>query len=206
MYSTDTELTNDILKLQADVLGEDVKTDHPYLKKSKSAAKSKQLTTERGFVVGAINELVSNQTSLDESVKASISVVYETLGQLTTNLELKERVLKEAPSLIELVLSLNTKVKNEIANKYTFHEQTFQVNDNTETFNLDKTGIDFSTFKFYVNGIYYPQNKNFYSIDQDNNTVTWLFNESNGGFALKDSEVTINYNYLIETEEEQNNG
>ena len=206
MYSTDTELTNDIKKLQADVLGENVKDDHPYLKKNKSAAKSKQLTTERGFIVGAINELVSSQANLDESVKASINVIYETLGQLTSNVELKERVLKEAPSLIDLVLNLNTEVKNEIANKYVFHEQTFQVTDNTETFQLDKSNIDFSTFKFYVNGVYYPQNKDFYSVDQENNLVIWLFNESNGGFNLKDSEITINYNYLVKTEEEQNNG
>lgn len=204
MYSTETELTNDILKLQADILGENVKDDHPYLKKSKSPAKSKQLTTDRGFIVGAINELVDSQSNLDESVKASISVIYETLGQLTSNIELKDRVLAEAPSLIELVLDNSKKIrKNE---KIKFHEQNIQVTDNTETFQLDKTGIDFSTFKFYVNGIYYPQNKNFYSVDQENNTVTWLYNESNDGFALKDSEVTINYNYLIETEEEQNNG
>lgn len=206
MYSSETELTNDIKKLQADILGEDVKTNHPYLTKNKSAAKSKLLTTDRTFIIGAINELLDKQNTLDESTKRMLSDVYSVLGQVTSDMTLGERVLAEAPSLIELVLSLNTAIKNGVVNKYTFHEQTFQVNDDTETFNLDKTEIDFSTFKFYINGIYYPQNKNFYLIDQDNNTVTWLFNESNGGFALKDSEVTINYNYLVETEEEQNNG
>ena len=204
MYSTETELTNNIKKLQADILGEDVKTDHPYLKKNKSAAKSKLLNTDRTFIIGAINELLDKQNALDESTKRMLSDVYSVLGQVTSDMTLGERVLAEAPSLIELSLNNSKKIRRNENTK--FYEQNIQVTDDTETFNLDKTNIDFSTFKFYVNGIYYPQNKNFYLVDQENNTVTWLYNESNDGFALKDSEVTINYNYLIETEEEQNNG
>lgn len=206
MYSTENELTNDILKLQADVLGEDVKNDHPYLKKNKSAAKSKQLITERNFIVGAINELSSGQEALADVTEKALATVYNVLGQIALDQTLKERVLAEAPSLIELVLEMNKEISKLNIKKSENIEDVFNIIDNTNMLTLSKNNIDINSIKVYVNGIYYPQNGNFYSVDQENNTVTWLFNESNGGFSLKDSEVTINYNYLVETEEEQNNG
>lgn len=208
MYSTETELTNDILKLQADVLGEDVKTDHPYLKKNKSAAKSKQLITERGFIVGAINELVSGQDSLTDVTEKALATVYNVLGQIALDQSLKERVLEKAPSLIELVLQMNQEIINLNLNKFENFEDVFDVADDTVTFTLSKGNIDFNSIKVFVNGVYYKRDPETYSIDETANTVTWLLNEDNGGFSLKDSQVIINYNYkeVITNEEEPNNG
>ena len=225
MYSTETELTNDILKLQSDILGEVISEDHPYLKKSKIASKNKQLETSKKFIIGAINELNINQGSLNRSVNESLATVYSVLGQISENQELKDQVLAKAPSLIDLVLQMNDTIE-EIKNnpsqeeidiaeelrkagiiKYSYNEEIINVNDDSKTFKLSKDNIDFSSLKFFVNGIYYPQDNNIYTIDESNNEITWALDDpENGGFSLKDSQVIISYNYEIETEEEQNNG
>ena len=224
MYSTETELTNDILKLQADILGEDVKTDHPYLKKNKSANKSKQLITDRGFIVGAINELKTSQDTLTESTLEALSTVYNVLGQIGSDDTLKERVLAEAPSLIELVLEMNNAI-GELADnpatielaeelqkigivKYEYIEEVINVDDdvNTTTFSISKPTIDYDSLKFFVNGIYYPNNGETYTVNKDNRSIIWTATSDNGGFDLDNCQVIMSYNYQVDFEEEPNNG
>lgn len=223
MYSTETELTNDILKLQADVLGENIDEDHPYLKKNKSASKSKQFITDRKFVIGAINELVSSQEALSGTTEDALATVYSVLGQIALDQTLKERVLEEAPSLIELVLEMNTQIQEMGSNpstmdlaeelkkigivKYEHIEEIFKVDDpDTTTFSISKPTIDYDSLMVYVNGIYYPNNGDTYTVNKDNHSIIWTSTLDNGGFNLDGCQVVISYNYQIETEEETNNG
>lgn len=232
MYSTETELTNDILKLQADVLGEDIDEDHPYLKKNKNASKSKQFITDRKFVIGAINELVSSQEALSGTTEDALATVYGVLGQIALDQTLKERVLEEAPSLIELVLQLSkdfkemkenpssggiTNLQEELKKlgmvKYERQEDIFNIEDDgeeTHTFTLTKNNIDTDSIKLYINGLYYPnENKSMYIFGTEGNglTISWaLENDPEKGFDLSGSQVIVEYSYEVEDEEEPNNG
>ena len=109
MYSTTTNLTNNIHELQADVLAENLESN-PYLKYHILIEKNKKLGTINQNIVGAINELLKKINSANATYRTSLAEMYALIGHIGSRPDLTRRVLSKNESLVDYVLSLNDRV------------------------------------------------------------------------------------------------
>lgn len=106
MFETDTEKAQQI---QSDVLLEKT-SDNPNFVYNKLAAKNKSLDTSDKRIVGAINELLKKQNSLQSAVQTSINQSFDATGDIISDPELLERLRAVSPNLIEAVCDHEEKI------------------------------------------------------------------------------------------------
>ena len=203
MYSTTTNLTNNIHELQADVLAENLESN-PYLKYHILIEKNKKLGTINQNIVGAINELLKKINSANATYRTSLAEMYALIGHIGSRPDLTRRILSKNESLVDYVLSLNDRVniideKSSVPTQDVFNigeekQHDFPLNHIPTTGDID----------FAVNGVrYYNTESRAYYYDSDNNIITWKFDEDDGGFDLVDCEVVIKYTYNPTAEQEE---
>lgn len=200
MYSSSSELTRNINELQSDILAEKL-SDNPYLKYHVLIEKNKRLSTANQTVIGAINEVLRKVQSASNTNKVALAELYNVLGHVGAKPELSSKVLSQAPSLIELVLDLKARIDSgEIgtggfSSRIKFQKDVFMVGHEPQsTFPLSFKPRPNSIF-ITVNGIKYNDG---FRIDENSNTLIWLFGDNAGGFDIIESEVIIHYTYDIE--------
>ena len=106
MFETDTEKAQQI---QSDVLLEKT-SDNPNFAYHKVPAKNKSLDTSDKRIVGAINELLKKQNSLQNAVQTSINQSFVATGDIISDPELLERLRAVSPNLIEAVCDHEEKI------------------------------------------------------------------------------------------------
>jgi len=200
MYSSPIGLTQNINELQSDVLAEKL-SNNPHLKYHVLIEKNNKLGTTSQTIIGAINEVLRKIQSTSNTNKAALAELYNVLGHVGVQPALITRVLREAPSLIELVLNILDRVNAADATRTVICKETFVVGNVPQvTFNLSHLPND-NTVTVNINGVKYS---NGFDIDNKELILTWLFTESAGGFDITDSEVIIEYTYDSMKEQEAN--
>lgn len=200
MYSSQTGLTKNINELQSDILAEKL-SSNPYLKYHVLIEKNNKLGTTSQTVIGAINEVLRKVQSTSSTNKAALAELYNVLGHVGVQPHLVTRVLKEAPSLIELVLSILDRVNAADATRTISHKDIFNVDTTPQVyFNLSHTPNQ-GTVTININGVKYYDG---FNVNYDELILQWLFTESSGGFDITNSEVVIEYTYDSMKEQEAN--
>lgn len=200
MYSSQVGLTKNINELQSDILAEKL-SNNPYLKYHVLIEKNNKLGTTSQTVIGAINEVLRKVQSTSTTNKAALAELYNVIGHVGVQPNLVKRVLREAPSLIELVLSILERVNAADATRTVVCRQKFSVDATPQTsFTLTHVPNQ-GTVTVNINGLTYYDG---FRIDEENMTLHWLFTESTGGFNIVDSEVVIEYTYDSMKEQEAN--
>lgn len=191
MYSSTAGLTNNINELQSDILAEKL-SNNPYLKHHVLIEKNNKLGTSSQTIIGAINELLRKNQSISDTNKAALVELYNVLGHVGVHPELVSRVLGEAPSLIELVLDILERVNNADTTRIVAQKDSFMIGEEARNlFALSHIPINGSV-TININGVRYYDG---FKVDNDNLMLLWLFDEQEGGFDIKDSEVIIEYSY-----------
>ena len=200
MYSSTTGLTKNINELQSDILAEKLSAN-PFLRYHVLIEKNNQLGTNSQTVIGAINELLRKIKSVSTTNKAALMEMYDVLGHVGIHPELVQRVLREAPSLIDLVLSLLDRINAADSTRTVANRETFIVKNMLQhTFKLAHIPNQ-GSLEVNVNGVTYYDG---FKYDPDSTSVRWLFTEQQGGFNITDSEVCISYTYDSMKEQEAN--
>jgi hypothetical protein len=198
MFSTDQE---NIEQLQSDILLESL-ANNQYFKKSSITSKNKALNTTSKYMVGAVNEILKNFNSLNSSTLSTLSTAYSAIGDILSNPGLLEKLHEIDENIILALYKVNNDVievreslsldtaSNKTIRNYT---QIIQVGEETQNnFVLDYKPV--SNILFYVNGVFY--NKDIaYSYDEESNSITWLYSEQENEFQIKNSLVSIVYDY-----------
>lgn len=197
MYSSSSGLAKNINELQSDILAEKL-SNNPYLKYHVLIEKNKQLGTANQTIIGAINEVLRKVQSASNTNKAALVELYNVLGHVGAKPELSAQVLSQAPSLIELVLDLKARIdtgdigSGGSSSKIKFQKDVFMIDHEPQSvFPLSFKPRPNSIF-ITVNGIKYNDG---FRMDENSNTLIWLFDESAGGFDITESEVIIHYTY-----------
>lgn len=197
--------SNDSLnEIQAQILAEDL-SDNELLRHHVLIEKNSKLNTGSQTVIGAINEVLRKTKSVGSTNKAALAELYNVLGHVGIQPELTQKVLKEAPSLIQLVLDMLGRINAADATRNIVQKDKFEVGEIPQAvFDLEHTPIA-GLVIMTINGVVYYDG---YEYDSNNNRVTWLFDSTEGGFDIYDSEVVIEYTYDAKKEEEEakNNG
>lgn len=195
MYSTTEKLSTNINEVQSDILIENV-TNNPLLKASTISTRNKSLDTSAKNVIRSINELLVKINKIEEYTKTSVDNQYQAIGDLTTHPEMITNLHAVSPSIIELLLDVNTRLKAiENLAKDDF-EDVFTVGDAVQT-EFKLTHKPLGKIYVYIDGLKYLKSN--YEYNSETNTITWIFTESKGGFDIKDSEVVFEYDYIEET-------
>lgn len=204
MYSTANSVTKNIYELQSDILAEKLNAN-PYMPYHVLVEKNKQLNTNAKSIVGAINELLRRVNTASNTNKSALAELYNVLGHVGAQPKLIHDVLQQAPSLIELVLSMIERLDNvEEARNVLFKDQFYVEDIPTHIFKLSHTPKK-DTLRCFVNGVQYYNNshKNSFTLDVDNLEATWIFTETLGGFDIRNAEVVWEYTYDLKKELEQ---
>jgi len=206
MYSSTSNITKNIYELQSDVLSEKL-SNNPYMPYHVLIEKNKQLATAAQSIVGAVNETLRKINSVSNTNRAALAELYNVLGHIGAHPELTHAVLQEAPSLIELVLSLLNRVDAlDDSRNVTFKDQYRTSETPQYVFSLSHVPKQ-DTLKVFVNGVqYYNTNTNAFIYDSANNEVSWIFTSINGGFDLVDCEIVWEYDYDLRKELENMKG
>lgn len=200
MYSSTMGLTTNINELQSDILSEDL-SKNPYLRYHVLIEKNNKLGTTSQTIIGSINELLRKVQSVGSTNKAALAELYNVIGHVGVQPILIKRVLKEAPSLIELVLSILDRVNAADATRTVSCKEKFIVDTAIQAVFPLSHIPNSDTVKVNVNGITYYDG---FKIDEENYTLTWLFGQKAGGFDISESEVVIEYTYDSMKEQEAN--
>lgn len=203
MYSSTGAITKNINELQSDILAERL-SNNPYLKYHVLIEKNKQLGTTQQTIIGAINEVLRKANSATSTNRAALAELYNVLGHVGIHPELTKQVLAQAPSLIELVLSLREKLDAIDESRNVSFKEQFVTGDVPQyVFQLTHTPKD-ETLEVFVNGVqYFNTNTMAFSYEPRDKQVTWLFSEDNNGFNLTNSEVIFKYKYDLKQELEE---
>lgn len=142
MFETDTEKAQQI---QSDVLLEST-ANNPYFTAHKVPAKNKALNTTDKKIVGAINELLKKQNSLQNAVQNSINQSFDATGDIISHPDLLERLREISPSLIEAVCDHEEKINalQELVEELKNKKSTSVNNANSnQTITIDGMNWDF---------------------------------------------------------------
>lgn len=201
MYSSQSGLTKNINELQSDILAEKL-SSNPYLKYHVLIEKNNKLSTTSQTVIGAINEILRKVQSASATNKAALAELYNVLGHVGVQPDLVKRVLREAPSLIELVFSLLDRVNAADATRTITNKETFEVDTTPQDFFTLSHEPNPGTVTVNINGVTYYDG---FRVNYEDKILQWLFTESAGGFDITDSEIVIEYTYDLMREEEEDN-
>jgi len=200
VYSSTNGLTKNINELQSDILAEKL-SNNPYLKYHVLIEKNKQLNTTSQTIIGAINEVLRKTNSAVSTNKAALAELYNVLGHVGVKPELIHKVLAQSPSLIELVLDLNTRLTAIDSSRNVSFKDQFVTGDEPQfTFRLSHLPKD-DTLKVFINGIqYFNTNTTAYTFDSESKEVVWVFDAERGGFDPVNSEIVFEYVYDMKQE------
>ena len=205
MYSSNINIVDDITKLQADILTENL-LDNPYFRYNVIMRKNKQLSTDAQTIVGAINEINSKLKNIDLTHKNNLAVLYDVIGPIGSNPELTQKLTNKSGSLIELLLKVDDIITlggtGSSAGDITYNEQidNFYVGASPQSFfQLTKKPIDvLENLEMRINGIVYRPSSTGdpCGYDGDRNGIVWSVSTM---FEIKnDMNVEIKYRYQID--------
>lgn len=197
MYSITTagseQLTNNIYKLQADILAEKTSNNTAYLKPSTIKSKNYQLNTTQKAVITAINELVSTIDTLDKQTNTALDEMYSALGNTGADPALLTKLKEQGNSVIEILLDVKSRLEKIEPLALDDYEDVFIIKDTETRTEFPLTYKPLGKIHFHIQGLRYF--RDCYTYNSDTNTVVWTNTADNDGFDLTDCVVVIEYDY-----------
>lgn len=216
-------MSTDFNQLQHDVLIRGL-TLNPLMTSHALPQMNKALNTNRKEVVRAINELLASMNTLSGTTSGSINQLTGVVGDYTGNPEALADLRKIEESILLAVLKIYTDMAgdldspeditdihqnvkgairkindtvskvNEVKAYYSYDDKKGSPNGET-VFHLTYVPIK-GSISLRINGVVYDGSE--FSYDEEENAVTWLFTEENGGFDLERDEfdLSIVYDFL----------
>jgi hypothetical protein len=211
--------SDDILKIQADVLTEDISNNSLYMKASTIASKNYQFDNKLGItkkkIIPVINDLAKALTETKTLNTNALKDMYNVLGNIGAYPKLKEAIQntvvkndmsaeigyptdEETPrpevTIADIVLDLVKRVEDiENSNNAKIHRDKFNVINNEKNKFILSHIPNVNTIAFYINGIRYFDT---YNYDTETNSVTYL---ADNDLPLKNCCVVIEYQYNVAT-------
>lgn len=200
-----------VQQMQASIVSIDTSTNPAVTKINSKLNASKKyiLETTNKKITPAINELNKSQKTLSTSLNASVKSVFDLVGNISTDSELKtkfEECVKTLSTVTDVTvlnavmnilqrLSLN---EDKTLSKY---NDIYHVNNESQiSFSLSR--IPVGPIDFYIDGIKYPEE--YLEYDADNNAIWWNGTDSNigegNGIDISNCIVQINYMYSVSQE------
>ena len=181
---------------QYDVLYDSI-ADNPLLPKTTLAITNKGLNTSKQSVIGAVNELLSRQGTMQTTVDTSLAQQNAVLGNVND-----DTVVAQLHAIDTNVIAAIVKIYNELQAikngtiRYDDFMQEIAVVGVEPTTSFALKYKPCSPIQFYVNGSMYTTDC--WTFDKTTNTITWNYTAANDGFDITDGfVVSIVYDFLF---------